>query len=139
MSLELSGELQGAVYGALTGDAALTALVGSEIYDAPLPSGGALPAGPFITLGEELVKPFNTATSQGARHEMAISVHSPANGFSDAKAVAAAVGAVLVDANLTLAGGHLAALRFVKAQAKRGVAPELRRIDMRFLAVVEND
>ncbi len=138
MSMELSGALQGAIYTALSGDATLSALVGSEIYDAPIPAGSALPAGPFVTFGEEVVKPFDTVTSRGGRHEFAVSVHSQASGFAEAKAVAAAIGNILVDAALPLSGGHLVALRFVKAQAKRGVAPELRRIDMRFLAVVEN-
>ena len=137
MSLALSGELQGAVYGALVADAALSALVGSEIFDAPLPSGGSVPPGEFVTLGEEVVKPFGSATSDGAVHDFDVSVHSTASGFAAAKAVAAAVSNVLVDADLVLAGGHLVSLRFVKARAKRGVAPELRRIEMRFRAVVE--
>ncbi len=138
MSLALSGELQGAVYGALVADPVLAGLVGNEIFDAPLPGGGTLPAGEFVTLGEEVVKPFDTATSSGAVHDFDVSVHSTASGFAAAKAVAAAVSAVLVDANLLLAGGALVSLRFVKARAKRGVAPELRRIEMRFRAVVEN-
>mgnify|MGYP000061783306 CR=1 FL=1 len=138
MSLALSGELQGAIYGALSGDLALAALVGAEIYDAPLPIGGALPLGEHVTLGEEVVKPFGSATSSGGVHDFDVVVHSTANGFAAAKVVAAAVDAVLVDANLPLAGGHLVSLRFVKAKAKRGIAPELRRIEMRFRAVVED-
>ena len=138
MSLALSGELQGAIYGALSGDLALAALVGAEIYDAPLPIGGALPLGEHVTLGEEVVKPFGSATSSGGVHDFDVVVHSTANGFAAAKLVAAAVDAVLVDANLPLVGGHLVSLRFVKAKAKRGIAPELRRIEMRFRAVVED-
>jgi len=138
MSVALSGELQGAIYAALTADAALVALVGSEIYDAPLPSGGALPLGEHVTLGEEEVKPFDTITSSGGIHNFDVVVHSTANGFGAAKDVAAAVGAVLIGANLALVGGHLVSLRFLKAKAKRGVAPELRRIEMRFRAVVED-
>ncbi|OUS06129.1 hypothetical protein A9Q96_10225 [Rhodobacterales bacterium 52_120_T64] len=138
MSITLSGDLQGAIYGALTGDAALVALVGVEIYDAPLPSGGALPLGEHVTLGEEMVKPFGSATSSGGVHDFDIVVHSTANGFAAAKVVASAVSDVLVDANLNISGGHLVSLRFLKAKAKRGVAPELRRIEMRFRAVVED-
>ena len=138
MSLALSGELQGAIYGALTGDAALVALVGAEIYDAPLPSGGALPLGEHVTLGEEVVKPFGSVTSSGGVHDFDVAVHSTANGFAAAKMVAAAVSDVLVDANLSLAAGHLVSLRFLKAKAKRGIAPELRRIEIRFRAVVED-
>ncbi len=138
MSLALSGALQGAIYSALTGDAALVALVGVEIYDAPLPSGGALPLGEHVTLGEEVVKPFGSVTSSGGVHDFDVVVHSTANGFAAAKTVAAAVSGVLVDADLAVVGGHLVSLRFLKAKAKRGVAPELRRIEMRFRAVVED-
>lgn len=138
MSLGLSGELQGAIFGALTADAALNALVGAEIYDAPLPSGGSLPLGEHVTLGEEMVKPFGSTTSSGGVHDFDVVVHSTANGFSAAKEVAATIDAILVDSNLTIAGGHLVSLRFLKAKAKRGIAPELRRIEMRFRAVVED-
>lgn len=138
MSLVLSGELQGAIYAALTGDTALVALVGSEIYDAPLPVGGALPSGEHVTLGEEIVKPFGSITSSGGVHDFDVVLHSTANGFAAAKLVAAAVSDVLVDANLSIAGGHLVSLRFIKAKAKRGIAPELRRVEMRFRAVIED-
>ncbi len=138
MSVALSGELQGVVYTALAADAGLAALVGSDIYDAPLPLGGVLPTGEYVTLGEENVKPFNTMTSSGGVHDFDVIVHSAANGFGAAKTVSAAISAVLVDANLSLTNGNMVSLRFLKARAKRGVAPELRRIKMRFQAVVEN-
>lgn len=138
MSFALSADLQGAVFQALAGDAALAVLVGAEIYDAPLPVGGALPVGEYVTLGEEIVKPFNSMTSQGGVHDFDVTVHSTANGFGAAKTVGGAIGAVLIDANLTVTGGALISLRFLKARARRGVAPELRRIEMRFRAVVEN-
>lgn len=138
MSLALSGELQGEIYNALIGDAAVTALVGGEIYDAPLPASGTVPSGEHVTLGEEAVKPFGSVTSSGGVHDFDVVVHSTANGFAAAKVVAAAVSDVLVDANFSISGGHLVSLRFVKAKAKRGLAPELRRIEMRFRAVIED-
>ncbi|MHA1128845.1 MAG: DUF3168 domain-containing protein, partial [Alphaproteobacteria bacterium] len=104
----------------------------------PLPVGGVLPVGEYVTLGEEIVKPFNSMTSQGGVHDFDVTVHSTANGFGAAKTVGGAIGAVLIDANLTVTGGALISLRFLKARARRGVAPELRRIEMRFRAVVEN-
>ncbi len=139
MSLALSGELQGAVYTALANDAALMALVGNEIYDAPLPSGGALPEGEHVTLGEETVKPFNTMTSRGAVHDIDIFVHSTASGFSAAKDVIRAIGDVLDDSTLSLASGNMVRLHFLKARARRGVAPELRRVELRFRAVLEEN
>lgn len=139
MSVALSGELQGAVYGVLAGDTVLAALVGTDIYDAPLPSGGALPVGEHVTLGEEIVKPFDSVTSSGGVHDFDITVHSTANGFAAAKVVSGVVGDILIDANLSISGGNLVSLRFLKARAKRGNAPELRRIEMRFRAVVEDN
>ncbi len=138
MSVSLSADLQGAVFQALAGDASLAALVGAEIYDAPLPSDGSLPDGEHVTLGEEVVKPFNTATSKGGVHDFEVNVHSTASGFSAAKQVAAAIGDVLVDADLVIPGGNLVSLQFLRARAKRGISPELRRIELRFRAVVEN-
>ncbi len=139
MSLALSGELQGAIYTALVNDTALVALVGAEIYDAPLPSGGALPEGEHVTLGEEAVKPFNTMTSRGSVHDVDIFVHSTASGFSAAKEVIKAIGDALDDATLPLAGGYMVRLQFLKARARRGVAPELRRVELRFRAVLEEN
>lgn len=139
MSLSLSGELQGAIYTALVNDATLVGLVGTEIYDAPLPSGGNLPDGEHVTLGEESVKPFNSMTSRGSVHDFDIFVHSTASGFSAAKDVIKAIGDVLDDASLSLIGGNLIRLQFLKARARRGVAPELRRVELRFRAVLEEN
>lgn len=139
MSLNLSGELQGAIFTKLSNDPTLVSLVGSEIYDAPLPSGGGLPEGEHITLGEETVLPFNSMTSSGGVHDFFVTVHSTANGFNGAKDVSSAVCKALVDENLSLNNGHLVSLRYMKARARRGVAPELRRIEMRFRAVVEDN
>lgn len=137
MSLALSGALQGAIYDILMTDTALMALVGGEIYDAPLPSGGAFPTGEHVTLGEEIVKPFDSVTSSGGVHDFEVTVHSTANGFAGAKAVSAAVLTALISASWSLSGGHLVSVRLLKARAKRGVTPELRRVEMRFRAVVE--
>ncbi len=139
MSLTLSGDLQAAIYTALSNDSALVALVGTEIYDAPLPSGGNLPEGEHVTLGEEISRPFNSATSRGSIHDLAIFVHSTASGFSAAKEVVRAIGNVLDDANLPISGGHMVRLQFLRARARRGVAPELRRIELRFRAVLEEN
>jgi hypothetical protein len=62
MSYAWSAALQAAVYQRLVGDAALGALVGAAIYDAPL-ADGAVQAD-YVTLGEETVPtPTTGATS----------------------------------------------------------------------------
>ncbi|WP_324752961.1 DUF3168 domain-containing protein [Roseovarius sp. Pro17] len=133
MSYGGSAALQAAVYGQLIGDAELSALVGGAIYDAP--PAGALPS-LYVTLGPEDVRDRSDATSGGAWHRFTVSVVSDAAGFAAAKQAAAAVGDALTDAELSLDRGHLAALNFYKARARRD--DQLRRIDLTFRARVDD-
>ena len=124
MSFALSGPLQAAVYGALTADAALAALVGSDIYDA-VPSGALPPI--YVRLGSEAV------------HQFTVSVITTNPGFASAKAVAGAVSDVLHDANLILSRGRLVSLQFDRATARRIDTASARQIDLRFRARVQDD
>jgi hypothetical protein len=133
MSYGGSAALQVAVYGRLIGDAELSALVGGAIYDAP-PAGSLLPL--YVTLGPEDVRDRSDATGGGAWHRFTISVVSDAAGFAAAKEAAAAVGDALTDAELSLDRGHLAALNFYRARARRD--DEMRRIDLTFRARVQD-
>jgi hypothetical protein len=133
MSFAFSAGLQAAVYQRLAGDAGLA---GTAILDAPLEGGAATD---YVTLGEETVRANDTKTSRGAVHDFAVTVHSGRDGFDTAKRIAAAVCASLVDAPLALAEGRLVAMRFLRAAATRGPAPEKRRIALRFRAVVDQD
>lgn len=135
MSYGVSAALQAAVYQALVADAALTALVGTDIYDA-FPA-GTLPS-LYVALGPELVKDRSDKTGDGALHEFTISVVTDSAGFAIAKQAAAAVSDALVDANLTLARGTLIALNFFRAKAVRVGSADERRIDLTFKAIVED-
>lgn len=140
MTYAFSAGLQAAIYQRLAGDPALTDLIGSAIYDAPLKvDGGAGAAADHITLGEETVRPNDTKTSQGAVHDFSVTVHSARDGFGTAKAIAAVVCESLIDAPLPMVQGHLVGLRFLQAKADRGRAPEKRRISLRFRAFVDQD
>ena len=101
---------------------------GGAVYDAPLePTLGA--AGPdYVTLGEETVRPNGTKTSDGAVHDFTVTVHSGRDGFAAAKEIAAAVCDCLIDAPLALDAGRLVSLRFLRAGAERGRAPEKRKV-----------
>jgi hypothetical protein len=139
VSYALSAGLQAAVYRRLAGDAELAALAGGAIYDAP-PEGAPADGMPdYVTLGAETVRPNDTMTSVGALHDFTVTVHSARDGFERAKRIAATVCACLVDAPLALDGGRLVALRFLRATAERGRAPEKRRVSLRFRAVVDRD
>jgi hypothetical protein len=139
MSYALSPALQAAVFQRLAGDPALTALVGAAIYDAPIEREADETAPDHVTLGEETVRPNDTMTSRGAIHDFDVTVHSGRDGFDTAKRIAAAICEALVDAPLTLDAGRLVGLRFLRARAERGRAPEKRKIALRFRAALDQD
>lgn len=139
MTYALAWPLQQAVYAALTADPAVAALTGGRIHDAPPhASREADPSAVHVVLGEEVVRPFDTADRHGGTHDFTIAVHSGAAGFSLAKEVAAAVCDALIDRPLSLSRGHLVALRFLQGQAQRGRPADRRRITLRFRAVIED-
>lgn len=135
MSYGVSAALQSAVYQALVDDAALGAIVGSDIYDA-LPS-GTLPS-LYVALGPEEVKDLSDKTGAGAAHQFTVSVVTDAAGFATAKQAAGAVSDVLVAADLTLDRGTLVALYFQRAKAVRVGTADERRIDLTFNAIVQD-
>lgn len=135
MSYGVAMALQQAVYQALQADPALTALVGSAIYDAVPPG---IVSGTYVSLGPEDVREAGDKTGHGALHEITVSVVTDAAGFSAAKAVAMAVSDALVDAQLTLSRGTLVYLNFFRARARRVQDADVRRIDLKFRARVQD-
>jgi hypothetical protein len=139
VSYALAAALQAAVYARLTADAALWDLVADKIYDAPLGLELEDVAPDHVTIGEETARPWTTKTSAGAIHDFEVTVHSGRDGFDAAKKIAGAVCDALVDAPLGIEGGRCVALRFLRARAARGPAPEKRTIALRFRAVIDED
>lgn len=135
MSYGVSAALQKAVYQRLTADAALAALVGTDIFDAP-PS-GTVPA-TYVSLGPEVARDASDKTGAGALHDFTVTVITDAAGFQLAKDVAAAVGDALQQPMPTLERGTLIWLGFRRAKAQREGAEQLRRIDLTFRARVED-
>lgn len=133
MSYATTAALQAAVYSALQGDAALTALVGDAVYDAMPP--GPVPA-LYVTLGPERVRDRSDGTAGGALHDFAITVVSDEAGFQGAKEAAAAVSDALVDAELALSRGTLVSLNFLRARARR--VGQGREIEIWFRARVDD-
>lgn len=116
MSYGMTAALQTAVYGVLSGDAALAAVVGAHVYDA-LPPGPLPPL--YVTLGPEKVRDLSDASSGGAEHDFSVTVTSSASGFHQAKEAAAAVSDALLATPLSLTRGRVARLRFYRAKARR--------------------
>ncbi len=136
MSYGVSLALQEAVYQRLVADTALDALVNGAIFDAVPPG---IVNGTYVSLGPEEVREASDKTGHGALHEITISVVTDAAGFQQAKQAAAAVSDALVDAQLTLARGQLVSLMFHRARARRVQDADVRRIDLRFRARVQDD
>lgn len=130
MSYGVAAALQAAVYQKLVAD-----LPGVAIHDA-LPVGTA--PGTFVLIGPEEALDASDGSGAGAEHRFVISVISDATGFLQAKEIAVQISDGLVEADLVLTRGRLVWLQFLKAQAKRLEAGEARRIDLRFVARVED-
>ncbi|MEM6636095.1 MAG: DUF3168 domain-containing protein [Pseudomonadota bacterium] len=136
MSYASAAALQEAVYQRLFADTALTASVGTAIYDAA-PSGIAPKT--YVSLGPEDAKDASDAGNSGAWHDFTVSVVTEEAGFHTAKDVAALISDALVDADLTLSRGRLLSLRFLSARARRVEDGDIRRIDLKFRARVDED
>lgn len=135
MTYAVSAALQSALFGALSGDAELSNLVGGAVFDAE--PAGVLPE-IYVTLGAETVRARSDVSGGGAVHEFVISVVTDAAGFSTAKRAAVAVCDVLIDADLMLDRGRLVSCRFAKAKAARVEKGTARRIDLSFRARVDD-
>lgn len=103
-SVEL--ELQGAVVARLKADAALSALVGSRIYDAP-PSPVVFP---YVTQGEAQTIRADITCLSGSEIYLTIHAWSQAEGYPEVKRIADAVVEALHMAPLLLATNRLISL-----------------------------
>ena len=136
MSYGTAAALQAAVFQALVADVSLAALAGGGVHD-ELPPGPV--SGTYVSLGDGEVRDLSDKTGGIAEHRFTVSVISDAEGFAPAKAAAAAVADVLVDRTPALTRGRVVSMRFLKARARRVRAAQVRRIDLTFRAIVEDD
>ena len=137
MSYAMSAALQAAVFTELSGNAVLVALV-EGIFDAPPAGDGTPPGGTYITLGNEVAKDRSSASHSGCMLDFEVNVHSDFAGYSAAKEVAGLVVDTLDWADLALSRGALVNLKFLKSRARRGAAPETRRIALVFRAILDD-
>jgi hypothetical protein len=137
MSVLRALALQEAMFAALAGDAALSALVDGRIHDEPVHlDDPAADPGPYVTLGDETVRRWNAQGLTGAIHEAQVSVHAASGGFADVKRIAAEIERVLSAAPLGLSSGRVVTTSLRGARAVR-IAEGGRRIDLRFEFRVE--
>jgi hypothetical protein len=139
MSYGMSWPLQQALHAAIAGDGGCAAFFGPRIYDAAPPFGpDASEEGLYLTIGDETVIDWGTATDRGARHQVTLTVHAPRHGFAEAKQAAAAVSDVMLDGVLTPSRGRVVGTYFLGARTRRAEGDALRRIEMRFGITMED-
>ena len=121
--------VQAFIYDRLSGDAALTALVGTAIYDtAPTDS----PPDISVLIGAEEVLDASDKTGSADLHRAEIEIIARTSGFAAAKDVALAVRKSLDNASGIAGSGSITRVQFRRAQSLRDTTDGLRRVRMRF-------
>ena len=134
MPTAASAALRAAIYDALTGNAALTTLLGGpKVYDEP-PRAAAFP---YVTLGETRIADFSTGTESAEEHQLMLHAWSRQGGHKEAHLIAGALLQALDDAPLTLTDHTLINLRFAVADIRREGDGRTYHAAVRFRAVTE--
>lgn len=136
MTMVLAAPLQTALFSRLTTAPELAALNGRIYDDAPHQSADATEA--YITIGDESVSPWDTATGTGAIHDVVIRIYSPVRGFLTSKQIAGSICETLCGADLALNRGRVITQQFIRAETRREEQGALRRIDLTFRFVIED-
>jgi hypothetical protein len=126
--------LMKAVHARLTGDAALTALVGQGgVHDRLM----LKPKLPAIAFGEWETRDYSTGTEPGEAHSLTITVWSQAEGRRQAQEIASRVDTLLHDAALTLEGFVLVSLLRTGSRTRREPNTRYLQVELRYRAVTE--
>ena len=132
--MSAASALQKAIYARLSGDGALTALVGANgVTDRRLTE----PASPLVVIAGIDSTDHSTATETGEEHVVTLEAWSEAAGHRQVQAIAAAVRAALDDAALVLDGHHLVLLLHRDTRLRRDGKSRFHHAQMRFRAVTE--
>ena len=111
MSGDSSWELQQAIYGALTGDSALMAMI-TGVHD-HVPQETAFP---YVTIGEASAVDWRTVGHDGMEVTLVLHAWSRERGRREVKLILAEIHRILNDAKLTVPGHVLVWLHFEFSQ-----------------------
>jgi hypothetical protein len=126
-------ELQKAIFAALGGNAALTAVIGARIFD-HAPANAAFP---YITFGRTSVYDWSTGTESGAEQLFTLHVWSKGRGKKEALEIMELARGTLHDAALELEEHSLVNLRLEFSEARYDDRNEAHHGVLRFRAVTE--
>lgn len=105
--------VQEAVYGALISSPALQALIGvpARIYDVVPPAANF----PYVTLGDVMVKAYDTKDQTGFEQSLTLHVWSRYRGRKELKQIIQTMYDVLHNATLTVTGANVVSCQFQSA------------------------
>ena len=126
-------ELQKAIFAALGGNAALTAVIGARIFD-HAPANAAFP---YITFGRTSVYDWSTGTESGAEQLFTLHVWSKGRGKKEALEIMELARTTLHDSALELEEHSLVNLRLEFSEARYDDRNEAHHGLLRFRAVTE--
>nr|WP_298100737.1 DUF3168 domain-containing protein [uncultured Shinella sp.] len=130
--MSAASALQKAIFVRLSGDVALTALIGGNAVTDRRPSA---PTAPLVVIAGIDSSDHSTATEPGEEHDVTLDIWSDAAGHRQAQTIAAAVRMALHDAALTLGGHRLVFLFHRETRVERD--DRFHRAKMQFRAVTE--
>ncbi|MDY8109113.1 DUF3168 domain-containing protein [Fulvimarina sp. 2208YS6-2-32] len=129
-----SSQLQQSIFRVLTGDAALTGLLGGpKVFDRR-PERAAFP---YLTLGRTAVVDWSTGTEDGSEHILTLHIWARGGGKQETYAIMDRVTETLNDAALPVDGHHLVNLQLQFAEARQEPDSLTYHGILRFRAVTE--
>lgn len=132
--MSAANALLAAIQARLSGDAALTAVIGTGgIRDRLLPR----PVLPCLVVGETETRDYSTGTEGGEQHRLTLEVWSQGAGRREAGEIAERVRALLHDAALELDGAVLVSLAHEWTRTRRQPKTGYFVAELRFRAVTE--
>ncbi|MEQ1407563.1 DUF3168 domain-containing protein [Neorhizobium sp. Rsf11] len=123
-----------AIHQRLSGNAALTAIIGADGVRDRLSSRPKLPC---IVFGELEARDYSTSTESGEEHFLTLEVWSDGEGRREAQQIAGLVHDLLHDAALGLDGAVLVSLLRMSMRTRREPKTKIYLTEMRFRAVTE--
>jgi hypothetical protein len=126
--------LQKAIYAALAGDAALTAVIGASSIHDDVPRGAGRP---YVTFGRWVSRDLGTTSGDGEEHLIQLHVWSEAKGHRQTHEILGRLRDAVHEAPLTLDSGVLVNLRVESVEARRETDGDTYQGIVRLRAVTE--
>jgi hypothetical protein len=138
MSNDAGWSLQQGIYSALTGSTAVTAHVGTRIYD-HVPQGTASIPKPFLVLGEDTQADWSTKSFDGQESTITLHAFSEYRGKKEVKQIADAMYQRLHNGTFSVSGQTLVLCQFEFADSFMESDGVTRHLVQRYRTLTQSD